>query len=261
VGGPEPASRITEPAGREGTTTGSGRAMATGRTVLVTGGNRGIGHAVAGAFAALGDRVAVTSRSGPVEGYWTVACDVTDAAAVDAAVASVEAELGAVEVLVANAGTNDDRLLLQMDEASFSRVLDTNLVGAFRVVRRALPKMLRARRGRIILISSVVALSGAPGQANYAASKAGLIGFARSLAREIGGRSITVNVVAPGFIETDMTAPLSEARRAEVLAQVPLKRFGLPGEVAALVRWLASEEAAYVTGAVLPVDGGLGMGH
>jgi 3-oxoacyl-[acyl-carrier protein] reductase len=229
--------------------------------VLVTGGNRGIGRAIAGVFAAAGDSVAVTSRSGPVEGLFTVACDVTDTASVDAAVAAVETSLGTIEVLVANAGTNDDKLVLQMDEESFGRVLDTNLVGTFRVVRRALPKMLRARRGRVILISSVVALSGAAGQVNYAASKAGLIGFGRSLAREIGGRNITVNVVAPGFIETDMTAVLSAARRSEVLAQVPLKRFGAVGEVAALVRWLASDDAGYVTGAVLPVDGGLGMGH
>jgi 3-oxoacyl-[acyl-carrier protein] reductase len=205
--------------------------------------------------------VAVTARSGPVEGLFTVACDVTDNASVDQAVGTVEAELGTIEVLVANAGVNDDKLLLQMDEASFGHVLDTNLVGTFRVVRRALPRMLRARKGRVILISSVVALSGAPGQANYAASKAGLVGFGRSLAREIGSRSITVNVVAPGFIETDMTAALSDARRSEVLGQVPLRRFGNPAEVAALVRWLASDEAGYVTGAVLPVDGGLGMGH
>jgi 3-oxoacyl-[acyl-carrier protein] reductase len=232
-----------------------------GRVVFVTGGNRGIGRAIAGAFAAAGDRVAVTARSGPVEDLFTVPCDVTDATSVDEAIGAVESRMGAIEVLVANAGINDDRLLLQMDEQSFGRVLDTNLVGTFRVVRRALPKMLRARRGRIILISSVVALSGGPGQANYAASKAGLVGFGRSLAREIGGRNITVNVVAPGFIETDMTAVLSDARRSEVLGQVPLKRFGLPGEVAALVRWLASEDAGYVTGAVLPIDGGLGMGH
>jgi 3-oxoacyl-[acyl-carrier protein] reductase len=192
---------------------------------------------------------------------FTVACDVTDTASVDLAVGAVEAGLGTIEVLVANAGINDDKLLLQMDEASFGRVLDTNLVGTFRVVRRALPRMLRARKGRVILISSVVAFSGAPGQVNYAASKAGLVGFGRSLAREIGSRNITVNVVAPGFIETEMTAALTEARRSEVLGQVPLKRFGQPGEVAALVRWLASDEAGYVTGAVLPVDGGLGMGH
>ena len=236
-------------------------AVAPGRVVLVTGGNRGIGRAVAGAFAAGGDRVAVTTRSGEVEGLFSVPCDVTDTGAVDKAVGMVENELGPVEVLVANAGINDDKLLLQMDEECFARVLDTNLVGTFRVVRRALPKMLRQRKGRIILISSVVALSGAAGQSNYAASKAGLIGFARSLAREIGSRSITVNVVAPGFIETDMTAKLGDERRGSVLAQVPLKRFGLPNEVAGVVRWLASEDAGYVTGSVVPVDGGLGMGH
>ncbi len=232
-----------------------------GRVVLVTGGNRGIGRAIAGAFAAAGDKVAVTTRSGPVDALFTVACDVTDTASVDLAVGAVEAGLGTIEVLVANAGVTDDKLLLQMDEASFGKVLDTNLVGTFRVVRRALPRMLRARKGRVILISSVVAFSGAAGQVNYAASKAGLVGFGRSLAREIGGRNITVNVVAPGFIETDMTAELTEARRGDVLGQVPLKRFGHPEDVAALVRWLASDEAGYITGAVLPVDGGLGMGH
>lgn len=229
--------------------------------MLVTGGNRGIGHAVARAFAAAGDRVAVTARSGQVSGLTTVICDVTDDEAVDAAVGTVEESLGPVEVLVANAGYTDDKLLLQMSTQSFAAVLDANLVGAFRVVRRALPKMIRAKKGRVILISSVVALSGGPGQANYAASKAGLIGFGRSLAREVGSRNITVNIVAPGFIETDMTAPLSEARRSDVLAQVPLKRFGLAEEVAGVVQWLASDAAAYVTGSVIPVDGGLGMGH
>jgi len=232
-----------------------------GRVVLVTGGNRGIGRAIADACAVGGDRVAITTRGVEVDGFYSVTCDVTDPDAVDKAVAAVEADLGTIEVLVANAGANDDRLLLQMDEGSFARVLDTNVVGTFRVVRRALPKMLRARKGRLIFISSVVALSGSAGQANYAASKAALIGFGRSLARELGGRNITVNIVAPGFIETDMTAGLGEARRADVMSQVPLKRFGLASEVAAAVRWLASDEAGYVTGAVLPVDGGLGMGH
>jgi NAD(P)-dependent dehydrogenase (short-subunit alcohol dehydrogenase family) len=232
-----------------------------GRVVLVTGGNRGIGLAVAGAFETNGDRVAVTTRSGAVDGLFSVPCDITDTASVDKAVGTVETELGPIEVLVANAGVNDDKLLLQMDEESFGRVVDTNLVGSCRVVRRALPKMLRARKGRVILISSVVALSGSAGQANYAASKAGLIGFARSLAREIGGRNITVNVIAPGFIETDMTARLGEERQAEIRAQVPLRRFGSAAEVAAVVRWVASDEAGYVTGAVVPVDGGLGMGH
>jgi NAD(P)-dependent dehydrogenase (short-subunit alcohol dehydrogenase family) len=232
-----------------------------GRVVLVTGGNRGIGRAVAAVFADCGDRVAVTTRGDRVEGVLCVPCDVTDTDAVDKALTIVETELGPVEVLVSNAGITDDKLLLQMDEESFGRVLDTNLVGTFRVVRRALPKMLRARKGRIVLLSSVVALSGAPGQANYAASKAGLVGFARSLAREVGGRNVTVNVVAPGFIETALTASLGETRRAEVLAQLPLKRFGETSEVAGVIRWLASEEAGYVTGAVIPVDGGLGMGH
>ncbi|MGH9107451.1 MAG: 3-oxoacyl-ACP reductase FabG [Acidimicrobiales bacterium] len=239
----------------------SGPSVEDGRVVLVTGGNRGIGRAIAEACVAGGDRVAVTTRGAEVEGLFNVHCDVTDVGAVDKAIARVEEGLGTIEVLVANAGANDDKLLLQMDEASFAGVLDTNLVGTFRVVKRALPKMLRARKGRIVLISSVVALSGSAGQANYAAAKAGLIGFGRSLARELGSRNITVNVVAPGLIETDMTAALGEARRKEVVAQVPLRRFGRAAEVAQVVRWLASEDAAYVTGAVVPVDGGLGMGH
>ncbi|HET9071534.1 MAG TPA: 3-oxoacyl-ACP reductase FabG [Acidimicrobiales bacterium] len=232
-----------------------------GRVVLVTGGNRGIGLAVARAFQAAGDRVAVTSRSGEVDGFTTLACDVTSAEDVEAAFARVEAELGPVEVLVANAGITADQLLLSMKEDAFTRVVDTNLVGTYRVVRRATSRMIRARKGRIVLISSVVALTGSAGQSNYAASKAGLIGFGRSLARELGGRNVTVNIVSPGFVETDMTAVLPEARQAEILAAVPLGRMATADEVAAAVRWLASDEAGYVTGAVVPVDGGLGMGH
>jgi 3-oxoacyl-[acyl-carrier protein] reductase len=233
----------------------------TGRVVLVTGGNRGIGLATARAFQAAGDRVAVTSRSSEVEGVLTVPCDVTSAEQVDAAFARIEEELGPVEVLVSNAGITADQLLLSMKEEAFTQVLDTNLTGAYRVARRATSRMIRARRGRIVLISSVVALSGSAGQANYAASKAGLIGFARSLARELGGRNVTVNVVSPGFVETDMTGVLSDARRQEILGAVPLGRMARPEEVAATVRFLASEEAGYITGAVVPVDGGLGMGH
>jgi NAD(P)-dependent dehydrogenase (short-subunit alcohol dehydrogenase family) len=232
-----------------------------GRVVLVTGGNRGIGLAIARAFAEAGDRVAVTSRGGDVDGFFTVPCDVTSAEDVDAAFSAIEAGLGPVEVLVANAGITADGLLLSMNDDAFMRVVDTNLGGAYRVARRATSKMIRARRGRIILISSVVALTGSAGQTNYAASKAGLVGFARSLARELGGRNVTVNVVSPGFVTTDMTDALPEARRQEILGQVPLKRMAAPEEVAAAVRYLASEEAGYVTGAVIPVDGGLGMGH
>jgi NAD(P)-dependent dehydrogenase (short-subunit alcohol dehydrogenase family) len=232
-----------------------------GRVVLVTGGNRGIGLAIARSFAANNDRVAVTHRTDPVDGYLSVRCDVTSEEEVDAAFARVEGELGPVEVLISNAGINADHLLLSMKEDAWSRVIDANLTGAYRVVRRATPKMIRARRGRIILISSVVALAGSPGQTNYAASKAGLIGFARSLAREIGARGVTVNVVTPGFVATDMTTALPEARRAEIIEQIPLRRMARPEEVAAAVTWLASEQAGYVTGAVIPIDGGLGMGH
>jgi 3-oxoacyl-[acyl-carrier protein] reductase len=233
-----------------------------GRSVLVTGGNRGIGLAIARAFADAGDAVTVTSRSGEApDGLAAVTCDVTDPASVDAAFATVEAGQGPVEVLVANAGITRDTLLLRMSETDFTEVVDTNLAGAFRVAKRAARGMLRARRGRIVLISSVVGLLGSAGQVNYAASKAGLVGMARSMARELGSRGITTNVVAPGFVETAMTAELSEDKRAEYLAQIPLGRYATADEVARVVRWVASDEAAYVTGAVIPVDGGLGMGH
>jgi NAD(P)-dependent dehydrogenase (short-subunit alcohol dehydrogenase family) len=232
------------------------------RTVLVTGGNRGIGLAIAEAFVKQGDRVAITHRgSGAQAGVFGVTCDVTDPAAVDAAFAAVEAELGPVEVLVANAGITDDTLLMRMSEEQFSRVLDTNLTGAWRCAKRATTKMVRARWGRMIFISSVVGLSGGAGQVNYAASKAGLVGIARSITREIGTRNVTANVVAPGFIATDMTAALPDARREEILKSIPAGRLADPEEVAAVVTWLASDSAGYVSGAVIPVDGGLGMGH
>jgi 3-oxoacyl-[acyl-carrier protein] reductase len=231
------------------------------RSVLVTGGNRGIGLAIARAFAEAGDKVAITHRgSGAPEGLFGVVCDVTDAAAVDAAFSAVEDQQGPVEVLVANAGITDDTLLLRMSEESFTRVLDANLTGAYRVAKRAAQGMLRARRGRMIFVSSVVAFAGSPGQANYAASKAGMLGLARSIARELGTRSITANVIAPGFIDTDMTAALSDARKAEILAGIPLGRYGTVDEVAGAAVFLASDAAAYINGAVLPVDGGVGMG-
>ena len=232
-----------------------------GRVVLVTGGNRGIGLAIAESFRQAGDTVAVTYRDKPVEGFLSVQCDVTSGDDVERAFAEVEEQAGPVEVLVSNAGMNADQLLLSMKEDAWRSVIDANLTGAYRVARRATSKMIRARKGRIIFISSVVAMMGSPGQTNYAASKAGLIGFARSLAREIGGRGVTVNVVAPGFVTTDMTGQLSDARQAEILEQVPLKRMASPAEIAAAVTFLASEDAGYITGAVLPVDGGLGMGH
>lgn len=233
----------------------------TSRSVLVTGGNRGIGLATARRLAADGHRVAVTSRSGEVEGLLTVKCDVTSAAEVEAAFELVEAEHGPVEVLVSNAGVTDDQLLLRMSEESFTRVLDTNLTASYRLAKRASSSMLRARFGRLLFVSSVVGLSGGAGQASYAASKAGLVGFSRSLARELGSRGITANVVAPGFVDTDMTASLTEARREQVLASIPAGRTGAPEEVAAVLAFLASDLAGYVNGAVVPVDGGLGMGH
>ena len=228
----------------------------------MTGGNRGIGRAIAEAFVALGDKVAVTTRSGGApDGALDVTCDITDPAAVEAAFAEIEAAHGPVEVLVANAGITADTLLLRMSEDDWSSVIDTNLTGSFRLAKRASKGMLRLRRGRIIFISSVVGLLGSPGQVNYAASKAGLVGVARSIARELGSRSITANVVAPGFVETDMTAVLSDEQRSAIKTQVPLGRYADPSEVASAVTWLASDGAAYITGAVIPVDGGLGMGH
>lgn len=232
------------------------------RTVLVTGGNRGIGLAIAQAFAKQGDRVAITHRGSAVaDGLFGVTCDITDPDAVDAAFSTVETELGPVEVLVANAGITDDTLLMRMSEEQFTRVLDTNLTGAWRCARRAATKMVRGRFGRMIFVSSVVGLYGGAGQVNYAASKAGLVGMARSITRELGTRNVTANVVAPGFIETDMTAELTDSRRAEIIKAIPAGRMANAAEVAGVVIWLASDAAGYINGAVIPVDGGLGMGH
>jgi 3-oxoacyl-[acyl-carrier protein] reductase len=237
--------------------------MADPRNVLVTGGNRGIGLAIARAFAEAGDHVVITHRSGqPPEGLQGVLCEVTDSASVDAAFTEAEEKLGGpVEVLVANAGITRDTLLMRMTDEEFDTVIDTNLAGAFRCARRASKGMIRLRRGRIVFISSVVGLYGGPGQTNYSASKAGLVGLARSISRELGGRGITANVIAPGFIETEMTAELPEDRKKTYLSAVPAGRFASPEEVAAAVRFIASPEASYITGAVIPVDGGLGMGH
>lgn len=233
-----------------------------GRVVLVTGGSRGIGLATARRFAALGDRVAITYNSTPPpDEFFAVKCDITSSADVDAAFSAVESEFGPVEILVANAGVTKDTLLLRMSESDFASVIDANLTGAYRVCKRAAQTMLRARRGRIVLLSSVVGLLGSAGQSNYAASKAGLVGLARSLARELGSRSITVNVVAPGPVATDMTAVLGEERLSALTESVPLGRIASPEEIAGVVAFLASDDAAYITGAVIPVDGGLGMGH
>jgi 3-oxoacyl-(acyl-carrier-protein) reductase len=232
------------------------------RSVLVTGGNRGIGLAIARAFAGQGDKVAVTHRGSEVpDGLLGVKCDVTDADQVDAAFTQIEEAHGPVEVLISNAGITDDTLLLRMTEEQFTRVLDANLTGSFRVVKRAARGMLKKRFGRIVFISSVVGLSGSAGQANYAASKAGLVGFARSLARELGSRNITSNVITPGFVATEMTDVLSDDRKQQILAQVPLGRYADTSEIAAAATFLASDAASYITGAVIPVDGGLGMGH
>ncbi len=232
------------------------------RIVLVTGGNRGIGRAIAEEFVALGHKVAVTARTGTgPEGTLTVIADVTDPASIDAAFTEIEAKLGAVEVLVANAGITRDMLLMRMSDDDFTEVVDTNLSGAFRVVKRASKAMMKARFGRIILVSSVVGLLGSAGQVNYSASKSGLIGLARSLTRELGSRGITANVIAPGFIETDMTAALPAEQQDAYLKQIPANRFAQPQEVARAIAWLASDDAAYISGAVIPIDGGLGMGH
>ena len=233
------------------------------RNVLVTGGNRGIGLAIARAFDDAGDNVVNTHRSGvPPEGLQGVTCEVTDSASVDAAFTAAEEIFGGpVEVLVANAGITRDTLLMRMSDEEFDSVIDTNLAGAFRCARRAATGMIRKRRGRIVFISSVVGLYGSPGQANYAASKSGLVGLARSISRELGGRGITANVVAPGFIDTEMTAVLPDDQKKSYLANIPAGRFATPEEVASVVRFVAGDAAAYITGAVIPVDGGLGMGH
>ena len=232
------------------------------RVVLVTGGSRGIGLSCAQRFASAGDKVAVTYHSSPPpDGFVAIKCDVTSQAEVDAAFTEIEGKLGPVEVLVSNAGITKDKLLMTMSEDDFTSVLDTNLTAAYRLAKRAVRPMMKARSGRIVLVSSVVGLLGQAGQANYAASKAGLVGLARSLARELGSRNITVNVIAPGPVETDMTAVLSDDLKAKMIGQVPLGRFASPDEIAGAVSFLASPDAAYITGAVIPVDGGLGMGH
>jgi NAD(P)-dependent dehydrogenase (short-subunit alcohol dehydrogenase family) len=235
---------------------------ATGRVVLITGGSRGIGLATAQRFAALGDRVAVTYNSSPPpEGFFAVKCDVTSSADVDDAFKAVEQHYGPVEILVSNAGMTKDMLLLRMSEDDFTEVIDANLTAAYRVAKRAAQGMLKARKGRIIFVSSVVGLLGSAGQANYSASKSGLVGLARSIARELGSRSITANVVAPGPVATDMLAALSEERREALTAALPLGRLASPDEIAGTITFLASADAAFITGAIIPVDGGLGMGH
>ncbi len=236
--------------------------MSEPRTVLVTGGNRGIGFAIAQRFVTEGYRVAVTARSGEgPAGSLTVRADVTDSATLDSAIEQVEAQLGPITVLVANAGITKDTLLMRMSDEDFDDVIATNLGGVFKVVKRSIKSMIKAKHGRIILISSVVGLYGSAGQVNYAASKAALVGFARSLTRELGSRGITTNVVAPGFINTDMTQALPQDQQDAYRQAIPAGRFAEASEVASAVVWLASDDAAYISGAVIPVDGGLGMGH
>ena len=232
------------------------------RIVLVTGGNRGIGLSIARKFQSLGDTVIVTSRSGaPIDGLHVVQCDVSQTASVEAAFDVIEEKFGTVQIAVANAGITRDGLIMRMSDQDIDEVLNTNLFGAIRVARRAAKTMLKARQGRLIFISSVVGLMGSAGQVNYSASKAGLVGAARSLARELGSRGVTANVIAPGFVDTDMTAELAEERKSEIVGNVPLGRYASPDEIAEVVKFIASDEAGYITGAVIPVDGGLGMGH
>jgi 3-oxoacyl-[acyl-carrier protein] reductase len=236
--------------------------MSSSRVVLITGGNRGIGYAIASEFVAAGYKVAVTVRSGSgPEGSLSVVADVLDAASLDAAIEQVETKLGPIEVLVANAGITKDTLLLRMSDQDFEDVINTNLNGVFRIMKRATKSMIKNRFGRVILIGSVVGLLGSAGQINYSSAKSALVGMARSITREVGGRGITANVVAPGFIDTDMTASLTEEQRKDYLARIPAGRFASPAEVAKVCTWLASDDAAYISGAVIPVDGGLGMGH
>ncbi len=236
--------------------------MSTPRTVLVTGGNRGIGRAIAEEFVKQGHRVAVTVRSGSgPDGALSVTADMTDATSLDAAIAQVEEKLGPIEVLVANAGITKDTLLMRMTDEDFEDVINTNLTGSFRVLQRVTKGMMKAKFGRVIFVGSVVALLGSAGQVNYSASKAALVGMARSITRELGGRGITANVVAPGFIDTDMTAVLPEETIAQYKKNIPAGRFAAPEEVAKVITWLASDDASYISGAVIPVDGGLGMGH
>jgi 3-oxoacyl-[acyl-carrier protein] reductase len=232
------------------------------RVVVVTGGNRGIGAAIANGFLALDDKVIVFSRSGEApSGAVGIPCDVSSTESVEAAFDKVEADFGPAEVVIANAGVTKDTLLMRMSDEDVDTVLNTNLFGAIRIARRASKSMLKLKRGRIIFIGSVVGFLGSAGQVNYSASKSGLVGAARSIARELGGRGITANVIAPGFVDTDMTAVLTEEQKKSIVANVPLGRYASTLEIAGVTTFLASEAASYITGAVIPVDGGLGMGH